>query len=159
MPPFDPMLVVPTARHVNTETLPWVTHPGFNAEIRILQASLDPDFYVIHSLFGPGLRVPTHRHLGPVHGWTMRGSWVYVENDWVATAGSYVYEPADSIHTLYVPEDNDGPTETIFVICGGIEYLDEDGAVIAVSNAPTMLQSYFDAVEAAGLPRPEGLIT
>ena len=37
--------------------------------------------------------------------------------------------------------------------------LEEDGRVIAVANAPTMLRSYLDGVEAALLPTPAGLIT
>src|SRR5262245_57363369 len=31
-----------------------------------------------------------HRHPGPVHGFVLKGSWRYLEHDWVATEGSYV---------------------------------------------------------------------
>lgn len=44
-----------------------------------------------------------HRHSGPVHAFTLRGSWRYLEHDWVASAGDYAFEPAGETHTLIVP--------------------------------------------------------
>src|ERR1700746_22238 len=35
-----------------------------------------------------------HRHSGPVHAFTLRGSWRYLEHDWVASPGDYAFEPA-----------------------------------------------------------------
>ena len=46
-----------------------------------------------------------HRHPGPVHGFVLRGRWHYLEHDWVAEEGSYVFEPPGETHTLVVPED------------------------------------------------------
>lgn len=34
-----------------------------------------------------------HRHPNPVHGVVLKGRWRYLEHDWVAEEGSYVYEP------------------------------------------------------------------
>ena len=34
----------------------------------------------------------------------------------MAEAGSYIYEPVGSIHTLFTPEDNSEPTVVLFVI-------------------------------------------
>src|SRR5258707_9667381 len=34
-----------------------------------------------------------HRHSGPVHAFTLRGRWRYLEHDWVATPGDYAFEP------------------------------------------------------------------
>ena len=34
-----------------------------------------------------------HRHAQPVHGWVIKGKWHYLEHDWMATEGSYVFEP------------------------------------------------------------------
>jgi quercetin dioxygenase-like cupin family protein len=33
-----------------------------------------------------------HRHPQPVHGFVLKGKWRYLEHDWVATEGGYVYE-------------------------------------------------------------------
>ena len=46
-----------------------------------------------------------HRHTNPVHGYVLKGRWHYLEHDWVATEGGYVYEPPGETHTLVVPED------------------------------------------------------
>src|SRR5262249_55964278 len=46
-----------------------------------------------------------HRHTNPVHGFVLKGRWHYLEHDWVATEGGYVYEPPGETHTLVVPED------------------------------------------------------
>ena len=34
-----------------------------------------------------------HRHPAPVHRFVLRGSWHYLEHNWTATEGSYVFEP------------------------------------------------------------------
>src|SRR5437867_4439193 len=34
-----------------------------------------------------------HRHPAPVHGYVIRGSWRYLEHDWIAREGMYVFEP------------------------------------------------------------------
>lgn len=55
---------------------------------------------------GAGL-LSRHRHPGPVHGHVLKGKWSYLEHDWTAEAGSYVFEPPGEIHTLVVPEGVD----------------------------------------------------
>ena len=48
-----------------------------------------------------------HRHFGPVHAFVMKGSWRYLEHDWVAREGDYVFEPPGETHTLVVHERGD----------------------------------------------------
>lgn len=64
-----------------------------------------------------------HRHPAPVHGYVIKGSWRYLEHDWTATAGTYVYEPPGEIHTLVV--DNDDEMITLFHVCGALIYFDD----------------------------------
>jgi 2,4'-dihydroxyacetophenone dioxygenase len=67
-----------------------------------------------------------HRHPGPVHGYVLRGTWHYLEHDWVATAGDYVFEPPGETHTLMV----DAGTQemiTLFNVSGAMIYVDEKG--------------------------------
>ncbi len=46
-----------------------------------------------------------HRHPQPVHGYVLKGRWRYLEHDWVATEGGYVYEAPGETHTLVVDPD------------------------------------------------------
>ena len=72
------------------------------------------------------------RHIHPswVTGYVIRGAWRYLEHDWVARAGSFVYEPPGEIHTLVVDEAvGAGVTEmvTLFNIHGAMVYVDAQG--------------------------------
>jgi len=33
---------------------------------------------------------------------TMRGHWRYLEHDWIAKPGTYIFEPAGEAHTLVI---------------------------------------------------------
>ena len=68
-----------------------------------------------------------HRHPAPVHGFVLRGKWHYLEHDWVATEGSYVFEPPGETHTLVVPDDVPEMI-TQFHITGAMIYVDPWGA-------------------------------
>jgi quercetin dioxygenase-like cupin family protein len=94
-------------------------------------------------------RVSRHRHLGAVQAWVLRGSWRYLEHDWIARPGDYVFEGAGEVHTLVVEP---GETmETLFVIDGPYEYLDDDGAVTRVESAASKLALYEDHCAKHGL--------
>jgi quercetin dioxygenase-like cupin family protein len=73
----------------------------------------------------PGSRIGTHYHVGTVHGYTLRGHWRYLEHDWVAKPGTFIYEPAGEAHTLVITEDSPGPMVTLFIVGGGLIYLDK----------------------------------
>src|SRR3954449_1983406 len=65
-----------------------------------------------------------HRHPAPVHGYVIKGSWRYLEHDWVARAGDYVFEPPGETHTLVVDEDVEEMI-TFFNISGCMYYVNE----------------------------------
>ena len=67
-----------------------------------------------------------HRHPNPVHGYVIKGRWEYLEHDWVAETGSYVYEPPGETHTLVVPE-NVEEMITMFQVNGIMYYVDPWG--------------------------------
>jgi quercetin dioxygenase-like cupin family protein len=67
-----------------------------------------------------------HRHPAPVHGFVLKGHWRYLEHDWTAHEGSYVYEPPGETHTLYVPEDVEEMI-TYFTVTGVMYYVDPYG--------------------------------
>src|SRR5437867_255735 len=101
----------------------------------------------------PGSMVGTHYHVGTVHGYTMRGHWRYLEHDWVAKPGTYIYEPAGEAHTLVITEDSPEPMMTLFVVGGGLIYLDKavDGRFAAYEDGFTLLELTRKHYREAGL--------
>ena len=65
-----------------------------------------------------------HRHPAPVHGYVIKGSWRYLEHDWVAREGDYVFEPPGETHTLVVDADVEEMI-TLFNISGCMYYLND----------------------------------
>lgn len=122
--------------------LPWVELlPGIEA--KLLQVDLDRGLWIVKNRFAPGTVVQTHRHTGTVYAFTTSGSWYYAEYpDEVNEAGSYLFEPAGSLHTLTVPATNEGPTVVDFVISGANLNLAADGSVETVLDAKTMYEWY-----------------
>ncbi len=101
----------------------------------------------------PGSRVGTHYHIGTVHGYTMRGNWRYLEHDWIAKPGTYIYEPAGEAHTLVITEDSPEPMVAVFVVGGGLIYLDkpEGGSFAAYEDGFTLLELTRNHYRKAGL--------
>ena len=149
------------ALHVGVEEVPWVPNPLFpGAALRLLQADVARGVYVMAGRLPAGLEVGTHRHTGAVHMFTLAGAWKYREHEYVNRAGSYLYEPAGSVHTLEVLQgEGAGLTETLSIVYGETEYLDPQGRVQSVSNAATNLATYYEACEQAGLARPPAILT
>ena len=98
---------------------------------------------------GAGL-LSRHRHPGPVHGHVLKGKWSYLEHDWVAEAGSYVFEPPGEIHTLVVPEGVDEMI-TLFHVTGSLLYCDPDGNVVGAEDVFTKLELAKKHYEKVGL--------
>ena len=71
------------------------------------------------------------RHIHPswVTGYVIKGAWRYLEHDWVAREGAFVYEPPGEIHTLVVDEASGGAPEMIslFNNAGAMVYVDDAG--------------------------------
>ena len=80
-----------------------------------------------------------HRHPMLVTGYVIRGRWKYLEHDWIAEEGSFVYEPPGEIHTLTVPADCPEMI-TFFSISGAMIYVDADGRTIAYEDVFTKLE-------------------
>ncbi len=91
-----------------------------------------------------------HKHPGAVHGWVLRGEWRYLEHDWVAKEGSYVFEPPGETHTLVVPEGCDEMI-TMFHVQGSLNYCDERGDVIKSEDVFDKLDMARKHYESVGL--------
>jgi hypothetical protein len=138
--------------HICSEDVPFVDQGASGIEMRLLQASADEGVVAAEYRFGPGLVGPLHRHLGPVHGFTSEGRWGH-DTNFDYRRGSYVCEVPGIIHRFM--SGPDGPVQAFFVEYGGIEAVDEESfeplARLGVEERVTL---YFNACEAAGLPRP-----
>ena len=149
---------IPVAQHVGDADCPWVdSFLGF--DLKVVQIDVAQGLWVVRNRFRPGVVIQTHKHTGPVYAFTLSGSWKYAEYPEVNRAGSFLFEPGGSTHTLVVPEDNTEDTDVWFAVWGANLNLDADGNVETVYDAQFILDGYLALCEAAGLPRPNVLIT
>ena len=91
-----------------------------------------------------------HRHPAPVHAYVIKGSWRYLEHDWIATEGSYVYEPPGETHTLVVPEDV-VEMITLFQVHGVMYYVDPWGKHMGYEDVFTKIDMCRAHYAACGL--------
>ena len=96
----------------------------------------------------PGASLGVHYHTGTVRGLTLRGNWRYLEHDWIAAPGTFIYEPAGEAHTLVITEESPEPALIFFVVEGSLIYLDKpvDGHFAAFEDgfsALEMARTYY----------------
>lgn len=143
-------VAAPTAVHLGQDEIPFVDMGGGNL-IRVLQVREKESLWIIENVFQAGFEVATHRHTGPVWGYTSSGGWKYKEYEYVNRANSFLYEPANSVHTLQCIEDD---TRVWFHMYGVNLNLDADGNIESVSDGPGTLAFYLALCEQQGLGRP-----
>src|SRR5689334_8780985 len=147
----------PQALHLGADDLPFVDI-GDGNKLKVIQVKEREGLWIVENIFMAGFEVQKHKHTGPVWGYTVAGAWKYKEYDYVNRAGSFLYEPAGSIHTLMVPDDTEGLTDVWFQIYGANLNLDPDGNITLVTDASTVLRSYMHRCEQQGLPRPNVVV-
>src|SRR5690625_4362246 len=94
--------------------------------------------------------ISRHRHPKSVHGIVLKGKWRYLEHDWVATKGSYVYEPPGETHTLVVDDDVDEMI-TFFMVNGAMIYVDPEGVPVGYDDVFTRIELCRQHFEKVGL--------
>ena len=146
--------LIPMAMHRAAEAVPFATIAE-GLRVQVLHADIEAGFWVTRMRADPGLTLQRHKHTGEVFAFTMAGSWQYLEYPEINTAGSYLYEPAGSVHTLHVPMNNIGVTDVWFVIHGALLYLDAQQKVESVSDASSALERYLTACRDAGFAPPD----
>lgn len=122
---------------------------------------VDPahDMWVIHGLYEPGATGPRHRHSGLVIGFTVRGGWMYREQQQLYGPGCYIYEPPGSTHTFHVPETVEGTTEAWFAIFGSIVGIGDDGEETFRNTWSSALEQYRSQCADQQLPTPDVLVS
>ncbi len=141
------------AIHLGDEDIPWVDLPD-GSGLKLVYAKVKEGLWIVRNRFKPGFEVATHKHTGPVFGYTSTGAWKYKEYEYENRAGSFLYEPAGSVHTLIALPENTEDTDVWFQIYGANLNLDPDGSIESVVDAQLISDAYFALCEMQGLPRP-----
>lgn len=137
--------------HIGIDDMPWVPL-GEGLELQLLHVDLNVGLWINRTRMKPGTSVTTHFHAGMVLAVTLEGRWFYKESpEQVNSPGSYLFEPAGSVHTLQAASDQDGPTITWFAIWGPNINIDPNGQVIGVLDAHAILTIYRNACAQMGL--------
>ena len=135
---------------INVDEIPWVPQ-GERSWFKPLRFDLATGRWInLLKVQGSG-RINRHRHSGgQVMGFCLEGSWHYRERDWVARPGTLVYEPPGDIHTLVVDEGVE-EMQTLFILEGVIQYLDDDDNLIYQDDVFSKLDRYLDYCEREGI--------
>ena len=94
-----------------------------------------------------------HRHRGRVFGYTLEGSWRYLEYDWIARPGSYVQESPGATHTLV----SDEGMKTFFMLNGSLEFYDDNENLIETLDVFWFIDHYVSYCRAQGMKINEKL--
>ena len=144
----------PRALNRGERELPFVPYQE-GVTFQLNQVDIEAGFFVVRVRGEPGHTIQRHKHTGEIFAFTLSGSWHYLEYPEINTAGSYLYEPAGSDHTLHFPATNTETTDIWFVLHGANLNLDAEGQVESVLDAGAALQVYRAACRELGLPEPD----
>jgi hypothetical protein len=136
---------------IDVESLPWMPFAPYSDEIFLKLIKVDPITGQWIALLKAPARseLPMHHHAGTVMVWTMQGQWKYVEHDWVATPGSFVFETAGSRHTPIAVGDEE--VVTLNIVQGDWNIVTPEGAVLAIENWKSMMERYLAFCRGKGI--------
>lgn len=131
----DDRYYVPLGPGVGSKPI-WIS-PSKNAWVDILRAE------------NAGL-LQRHYHPHDVFGLCISGSWRYLEHDWVAKPGSFIYESPGESHTLVVEESGE-VMRTMFHVNGPLIWLDDNGDPMGIHDAFSLIEMTKAHYEAVGI--------
>lgn len=140
--------------HIGGDTRHW--HPftpyTSDVELKIFTADLARNETVVMLRAKAGAQLGIHDHFGRVLAYSLKGKWSYAEHDWQAGPGDFVYEVANSTHTLVADPAED--IEMFIYVEGPIHFLDESGGIVGVETAKTFADRYLQFCRDHGYPEP-----
>ena len=144
-----------TTSYVDTQQSPWLAFTPYSDEVFFKLLKVEPVSGTFVTLLKApaGMQLPKHHHCGTVMVYTIKGQWKYLEHDWTAVTGSFVYETAASVHTPVAVGDEEVITLNIQV-CDSL-YMDDKDTIIAVENWKSAMQRFVDYHRSRGLPVPD----
>jgi len=143
---------------VHHDDLPWVPFDEgeMNCYFKPLRFDLSTGTWTYLFRIKPNKRLARHRHTGgSVIGYHMKGQWRYEGRNWVATPGTFIFEPPGDIHTLITGDEE---VETLFILGGALQYFDDNNQIIGQDDIYTVLKKYRDYCEENGMAFREELI-
>lgn len=123
---------------------------GENRWSRPLCLNVSQGYWVHLTKFRGAGVISCHRHPAPVHGFVIQGHWRYLEHNWVAGPGSYIFEPPGDVHTL-VAEDSGEDSITLFHMTGALINCDPEGNTVGYEDVFTRIAKYKAHFEKTGL--------
>jgi quercetin dioxygenase-like cupin family protein len=138
-------------KHLETSDLPEVPFIPYSEDVKIKLLRIDrASGQICVVLKAPaGAAIGPHRHYGSVTLYTLKGAWRYLEHDWVARAGDFVFETAGSSHSFQTEPGEE--VEVFAVVEGALEFLDEEGNTVGIEDWRSMQQRYLDYCEEQGI--------
>ncbi len=135
---------------IQSDEIPWVPQ-GERVWFKPLRFDLTSGRWVnLIRMTGDG-RVNRHRHTGgQVLGYCIQGSWRYLEREWVARPGTFIYEPPGDIHTLVLEDGNDEMI-TLFLIEGVVQYLDDEDNILYQDDVFSKMERYLRHCQEQGI--------
>lgn len=134
---------------LDSERIPWVPN-GVGIAFKPLQFWASSGMWAQLSRFEPGTRSDRHVHAGgQVMAYVIQGSWHYLEHDWVAKAGTWVWEPPGDLHTLEVLGDE--PMVGLFILSGVTQYLDKNDQIVRQTDFRSRRLQYLNFCRDAGV--------
>jgi 2,4'-dihydroxyacetophenone dioxygenase len=147
--------------HSDSIDLPWAENWAGDPAIQLKALMIDVEGgrYAVRMRFRAGLQVAPHKHTGEVHAYTFSGKWTYLEyaDSPANVAGSYLFEPPGTTHTLKIADDAGEWTEVLFILYGAMLHMDESGAIIGVTDAESVLAEYAQRLSEQKIPLPAHL--
>ena len=93
--------------------------------------------------------VNRHYHPKPIWAYTISGKWAYLEHEWTATAGDFIFETPGESHTL-VTEHPDG-VKLFGWMEGPIEFYDENAVLVETADVWWMMNHYEEYCKEQGI--------
>ncbi len=135
---------------IEEQDLPWVELPD-GSGLKVLQVDLNQNVWIVKNRFKPGFSIDTHYHSGAVYAFTDSGEWYYKEYpNSINKSGSFLFEPAHSVHTLTVSSDATEDAIVSFVVFGSNVNVDSEGNVVSIVDAQRVYEGYKMLCEANG---------
>jgi len=139
-------MTLPLVALPQTELLPinehesdWIGRPTDDNRIKVLRLDVEAGVWVILAELKPGAEVKLHYHTGEAEVFTLQGRWNYKEYaNQPQTAGSYLYEPAGSVHTFVVPQENTEDTIIFVRVRGANVNFNEDATFNSILDAASL---------------------
>ncbi|MDF2646961.1 MAG: ChrR Cupin-like domain protein [Paenibacillus sp.] len=138
---------------IDVNEIPWVPTitEAEGVWFKPIRFDLTTGNWVHISKFKAGSGNRRHRHTGgSVFAYTIQGQWRYLERQWVAKAGTVIFEPPGDIHTLVIDGEED--MITLFMLGGVIQYFDENGQIVLQDDLFYRLKKYTDYCEQNNIP-------